>query len=172
MYETPAWFHEPVLDTIRRVADKQHANGYSPPIIVGVEKSGQFKDHALNIKDVMPNGSVLGMNNEYVYEYVKSGTTKLEYGTRDHYGWPFIYKSKSERIFVLNLPKLEGDAKYDPTNYPLLRKTLETITSVETALYDDATIPITLAHQSASIPLKTGTKVLELFSREFSEDNN
>jgi hypothetical protein len=75
-------------------------------------------------------------------------------------------------VFVLDLPKLEGDAKYDPKNYPLMRKTLETITSVETALYDDATIPITLAHQSASIPLKTGTKVLELFSRDFSDDDS
>jgi hypothetical protein len=51
-----------------------------------------------------------------------------------------------------------------------MRKTLETIASVETALYDDATIPITLAHQSASIPLKTGTRVLELFSKEFTDD--
>lgn len=172
VYDTPAWFHEPVLDTIRRVNDKQRTKGYSPPIIVGVEKSGQFKDHALNIKDLMPNESVLGMDNEYIYEYVKSGTTKLEYGTRDHYGWPFIYKSKSGRIFALNLPKLEGDSKYDPKNYNLMMETLKTISSVETALYDDATIPITLAHQSASIPVKTGSKVLELFSREFSEDNN
>jgi hypothetical protein len=172
VYDTPAWFHEPVLDTIRRVNDKQRTKGYSPPIIVGVEKSGQFKDHALNIKDVMPNESVLGMDNEYIYEYVKSGTTKLEYGTRDHYGWPFIYKSKSGRIFVLNLPKLEGNSKYDPKNYDLMMETLNTISSVETALYDDATIPITLAHQSASIPVKTGSKVLELFSREFSKDNN
>lgn len=171
VYDTPAWFHEPVLETIRRVGEKQQSNGYSPPIIVGVEKSGQFKDHALNIKRVMPEGSVLGMDNEYIYEYVKSGTTKLEYGTRDHYGWPFIYKSDSGRVFVLDLPKLHGDAKYDPTNYPLMKKTLETISSVETALYDDATIPVTLAHQSASIPLKTGTKVLELFSREFSDDD-
>jgi len=170
VYDTPAWFHEPVLDTIRRINEKQRANGYSPPIIVGVEKSGQFKDHALNIKQAMPDESVLGMDNEYIYEHVKSGTTRLEYGTRDHYGWPFIYKSKSGRIFVLDLPKLDRDAKYDPTNYPLMRKTLETITSVETALYDDATIPVTLAHQSASIPLKTGTKVLELFSKEFSDD--
>lgn len=172
VYDTPAWFHEPVLDTIRRVGDKQRANGFSPPVIVGVEKSGQFKDHAVNIKHAMPDGSVLGMDNEYIYEYVKSGTTTLEYGTRDHYGWPFIYKSESGRVFVLDLPKLEGDAKYDPKNYPLMRKTLETITSVETALYDDATIPITLAHQSASIPLKTGTKVLELFSREFSDNDS
>jgi hypothetical protein len=103
---------------------------------------------------------------------VKSGSTDLEYGERTHYGWPFIYKSQSERIFVLDVPQVyRGSDKYDPASYPLIRKTLETITSVETALYDDATIPITLAHQSASIPLKTGTRVLELFSREFSDDS-
>ena len=173
VYDTPAWFHEPVLSTIQRVSEKQSQLGYSPPVIVGVEKSGQFKDHALNIKESMSAGSVLGMDNHYVYEYVKSGSTDLEYGERDHYGWPFIYKSQSNRIFVLDLPQLPtGADKYDPQNYSLMRKTLESISSVETALYDDATIPITLAHQSASIPLKTGTRVLELFTREFVEDES
>lgn len=172
VYDTPAWFHEPVLATIRRITNKQRELGYEPPIIVGVEKSGQFKDHALNIKESMPEGSVLGMDNGYIYEFVKSGSTDLEYGQRDHYGWPFIYKSTSGRIFVLDLPQLpKGSDKYDPRQYPLMRKTLETISSVETALYDDATIPVTLAHQSASIPLKTGTRVLELFSKEFADDS-
>jgi hypothetical protein len=170
IYDTPAWFHEPVLDTINRVYERQRANGYGSPIIVGIEKSGQFKDHALNIREHMPKDSVLEMDNEYVYSHVKSGTTDLEYGERDHYGWPFICKSKSERIFVLDLPQLPtGAEKYDPESYPLMRKTLEAINSVETALYDDATIPVTLAHQQASIPLKTGTRVLELFSREFAD---
>jgi hypothetical protein len=172
IYDTPAWLHEPVFETIETIFNRQRELDYEPPIVVGVEKGGQFNDHALNVKEAMERGSVLAMDNEYIYEYVKSGSTDLEYGERTHYGWPFIYKSQSERIFVLDVPQVyRGSDKYDPASYPLIRKTLETITSVETALYDDATIPITLAHQSASIPLKTGTRVLELFSREFSDDS-
>jgi len=53
-----------------------------------------------------------------------------------------------------------------------MRKTLKTLTRVETVLYDDATIPVTLAHQHASIPLKTGSRVLELFSRDVIESDD
>lgn len=166
VYGTGSFIHKPILQTIARVSNKQEEEGYSPPVIVGIEKSGQFKDHANQIKEYMEPGSLLKMDNEYIYEYVKSGTTENEYGEREHYGWPFIYRSKSGRIFVLKVPMLpKGGSKYDPMNYPLMRKALESISKVETALYDDATIPVTLAHQRASIPLKTGSKVLELFTK-------
>lgn len=167
IYGTGSFLHKPVLQTIARVTNKQKKLGYAPPIIVGIEKTGQFKDHANQIRDEMEPGSLLKMDNEYIYKYVKTGTTDDDYGVREHYGWPFIYRSKSGRVFVIKVPKLpKGEDKYDPMNYPLMRKTLESISKVETALYDDATIPVTLAHQRASIPLKTGSKVLELFSRD------
>lgn len=172
IYDTPAWLHEPILQTIARVSNKQSAQGYEPPIVVGIEKSGQFKDHADRIDEKLDNGTILGMDNEYIYEYVKSGTTELEYGERDHYGWPFIFKSETGRLFVLNVPMLpEGSDKYDPQNYPLMRQTLDTLENVETSLYDDATIPVTLAHQRASIPLNTGSRVLELFSKDALKEN-
>lgn len=166
IYDTPAWLHKPILQTIARISNKQQRQGYKSPIIVGIEKSGQFKDHAENIDKKMDLGSLVGMDNKYIYNHVKSGTTDLEYGERDHYGWPFIFKSRTARLFVLNVPMLpQGSDKYNPMNYQLMRKTLETIQKVETSLYDDATIPVTLAHQRASIPLNTGSRVLELFSK-------
>lgn len=105
------------------------------------------------------------MDNEYIYDYVMSGTTDLEYGSKTYYGQKFIYKPDSERVFVLTIPKIADGPQHEPESYSMMRKTLETLDKVETALYDDATIPITLAHQQASIPLKTGSRVLELFSK-------
>lgn len=172
IFDTPAWLHEPILDTINQIYKKQREAGYTPPIICGIEKSGSFRDHAENIEDKMEPGTVLGMDNEYIYDYVMSGTTDLEYGSKTYYGQKFIYKSNSGRIFVLTLPQLpEGGPKHEPESYPLMKRTLDAINSVETALYDDATIPVTLAHQRASIPLKTGSRVLELFSKESVEDS-
>lgn len=167
VFDTPAWLHEPILETIEEIYEDQQSEGYSPPIICGIEKSGSFRDHAENIKDKMDRGTVLGMDNDYIYDYVMAGTTDLEYGSKTYYGRKFIYKSASERIFVLTLPEIpEGGPNHEPESYPYMRNTLDTLSSVETALYDDATIPITLAHQRASIPLKTGSRVLELFSKE------
>lgn len=166
IYDTPSWLHSAILQNIYRVYDRQREAGFEPPIIVGVEKSGQFKDHAENIDRKLNESTLLHMDNEYIYNHIKSGTTDNEYGEREHYGWPFIYKSNSGRLFVLKIPMPTEGEKYDPMNYPLMKKTLESIENVETALYDDATIPITLAHQRASIPLDTGSRVLELFSQD------
>lgn len=171
IFDTPAWFHEPILETIDEVYTEQREMGYSPPILVGIEKSGSFRDHADNIEEEMKTHTVLGMDNEYIYNYVMTGTTDLEYGSKTYYGQKFIYKSESERTFVLTLPQLPDGPKHDPQSYPLMRSTLESLSQVETALYDDATIPITLAHQHASIPLKTGSRVLELFSKEALNDD-
>jgi hypothetical protein len=170
IFDTPAWLHEPILDTINEIYESQRSEGYTPPIICGIEKSGSFRDHAENIEEKMEPGSVLGMDNDYIYNYVMSGTTDLEYGSKTYYGRKFIYKSASERVFVLTLPEIpESGPSHAPDSYPLMRSTLDTLRSVETALYDDATIPVTLAHQRASIPLKTGSRVLELFSKESVE---
>jgi hypothetical protein len=170
IFDTPAWLHEPILDTINEIYESQRSEGYTPPIICGIEKSGSFRDHAENIEEKMEPGSVLGMNNDYIYNYVMSGTTDLEYGSKTYYGRKFIYKSASERVFVLTLPEItESGPSHEPDSYPLMRSTLDALRSVETALYDDATIPVTLAHQRASIPLKTGSRVLELFSKESVE---
>jgi hypothetical protein len=171
IFDTPAWLHEPIQDTIDTVYEQQWEQGYSPPLIVGIEKSGSFRDHADNVRDKMDENSILGMDNEYIYEYVMSGTTDLEYGSKTYYGQKFIFRPDSDRVFVLTIPKVANGPQHDPHNYPMMRKTVETLTRVETALYDDATIPVTLAHQHASIPLKTGSRVLELFSREITEAN-
>lgn len=166
IFDTPAWLHEPILGTIEDIYTQQREQGYSPPLVCGIEKTGSFKDHAENIEEKLDPNTILGMDNEYIYDHILSGTTELEYGGKTYYGQKFVYKSRSGRIFVLTIPKLPEGPKHEPTSYPIMRRTLETINSVETALYDDATIPITLAHQRASIPLETGSKVLELFSKE------
>ena len=47
-----------------------------------------------------------------------------------------------------------------------LASTLALLDRLGTSLYEDALIPVALAHSFASIPLRTGSKVLTLLSRE------
>lgn len=170
IYDTPSWLHSAILENIERVYNRQREDGHEPPIIVGLEKSGRFKQHAENIAPEMDRGTILSMDNEYIYNNIKTGTTENEYGEREHYGWPFIYKSRGGRSFVLKMPSIpDGEAKYNPQSHYLMRRTLEAIEKVETAVYDDATIPITLAHEKASIPMGTGSRVLELFAEDEAE---
>lgn len=172
-FDTYAWFHEPLLQTIETVYEQQREQGYSPPVIVGVEKSGNFVDHADNIRDQLEPYSILGLSSRYIYEHIiTTRDTGQEYGSNTYYGQKFIYKSKSDRIFCISVPKLpQGEPRHAPASYPLLRKTVDTLSMVETALYEDSLIPVSLAHENASIPLKSGGKVLELFAKEIHQQN-
>lgn len=172
MFEQTAWLHNPLLNVIDHVSKEQQSEGYFPPVIFGVEKSGQFADHAHRIKDEMPPSTVLGMDDDYIYDYViASRSSSSEYGSNTYYGQRFIYKSPAEQMFVLTVPKLplDGLPKHEPTAYPSLQRVFETIevgsTSV-TSMRENALLPIVLAHNEASIPMKTGSKVLTLFARD------
>jgi hypothetical protein len=47
-----------------------------------------------------------------------------------------------------------------------LPKTVLLLDRIGTSLYENAMIPIALAHSFASIPLRTGTRVLTLLSQQ------
>jgi hypothetical protein len=168
-FDTYAWFHEPLLQTIKNIYAKQRELGYTPPVIAGVEKSGAFVDHAEAIRETLAPNTILSMDDDYIYnQIITSRNTGQAYGSNTYYGQKFMFKSGSGRIFCISVPKLpeSGSPEHSAEAYPLLRKTTETLAKVETALYDDSLIPVSLAHENASIPLKSGGKVLELFAQD------
>ena len=66
---------------------------------------------------------------------------------------------------VLRLDKT-GDNLPDPAAYSALPAAPRLLDRIGTALYQDAVIPVALAHAFAAIPLRTGTRVLTLLSRD------
>ncbi len=170
-FDTGAWFHEPLLENIRDVYEGQTEADFARPPVVGVEKSGQFVAHAQYIKEELDPGTILWMDDDYIYDYIIVSRSTDTYGQKTYYGQKFIYKAESGRIFVLNIPQVynEGEPKHSPHSYPQMKRTIELIEEVQTALYEDSLIPVAMANEYASIPLKTGSKVLELLSREETE---
>jgi hypothetical protein len=63
-------------------------------------------------------------------------------------------------------PSERGIDRSDPAHYPTLRRTLALLDSIGTQLYDNALIPVALAHSFAAYPLTTSTKVLRLLTEE------
>lgn len=173
-FDSGAWFYEPLLENIKDIYQKQEAAGVSCPPIVGVEKSGQFVSHAKYIQDELTPKSILWMDDDYIYNNIIVSRNSDTYGEKTYYGQKFIYKAESGRVFVLNIPKipLEGYEKHSPHAYPQLERTINIIEEVQTALYEDSLIPVAMANEYASIPLQTGSRVLELLSKEESDFSN
>lgn len=165
-----AWLHTAIGAFINGLTDsltKQHLKG---PVIVGIEKSGQFAEHVAAIQEGIPRRAIMMLPDKYIYEHIL--TFRLppnsSFGRDTYYGQKFFYKTVNGQVLTITIPKAPSEANdgHRPTHYPLLPDTLALLDRIGTALYKDAVIPIALAHSFASIPLRTGSKVLKLLSRE------
>lgn len=171
LFGPQAWLHTPILAFIHDLHTKLAAQYMRLPVVVGLEKTGQFAEHAAAIGDSIPRQTLMTLPDSYIYGHILTfrGTPGTEYGRDTYYGRKFFYRTAQGQMLTLSVPKL-GHAVVDPHNpahYPMLRDTLAFLDRVGTALYQDAVIPVALAHSFASIPLRTGSKVLRLLSREF-----
>lgn len=52
----------------------------------------------------------------------------------------------------------------DPAHYATMKRTLMLLDQIGTQLYDNALIPVALAHSFAAYPLTTSTQVLRLLT--------
>lgn len=167
LYGPPSWLHTPIQRFINELHAKLEANNYRPPLIVGLEKSGTFAEHAAAISERIPAGSLMRLPQEYINDRILAtrATSETGYGEDNFYGKRFFYKTKTGSLLTFMAPlTTEGGDLSDPANYPNMPEILSLLDEIGTALYEDAVIPVALAHSFASIPLRTGSKVLKLLA--------
>lgn len=148
------------------------------PIWVGVEKSGAFVDHAHQIKEGIPLGSVLSLSNDYIKAHVVPSTSAEVYGKDEFYGRRFIYRTTTGAALVVSVPRTSPGRPYEVTNpgqqlncealasYATLKPTLEMLDRLQTRMYENAVVPLVLAHNAAALPLGTGRSVLTLIAQQ------
>lgn len=135
------------------------------PLVVGVEKSGRFVEHAQLIAHLIPQGNVMSLSTAYINR-ITGRPPQHQYGTDEFYGRRFIYRTSSGSPLVITVPPRPGVTPYgdpageDIANYPTLRAICEVLDRVQTRLYENAVIPVALAHSAASLPLGVGQSVL------------
>lgn len=135
------------------------------PLVVGVEKSGAFVEHAHLIAHLIEPGQVMFLTTEYINR-VTGRPLNNPYGSDEFYGRRFIYRTRNGRTLVVTIPPKPGVTPYgDPdgelwSSYPTLRPICEVLDHVQTRLYENAVIPVALAHSAASLPLGVGQSVL------------
>ncbi|GHJ49058.1 hypothetical protein Cs7R123_64000 [Catellatospora sp. TT07R-123] len=180
----PLAFHGPTAPLKRRmvgywgeVCSAQEQAGCAPPLLVGVEKKGVFVDHAASIAEFIPQRHVMMLDNIYIHDKIQRSSNNDIYGHDEFYGRRFLYKTSTDQMIVLTVPRVPAGQPYeaaqpDGTNpcedfasYPTLRSTVEQLDRLQTRLYPNAIIPVALAHSEASLPLGTGRSVLTLLAQ-------
>ena len=164
-----AWLHNAIQAFIEDLFARVQANRLGLPVIVGIEKTGQFAEYAAAIGGSIPTQSLMLLPDDYIYGHILTFRTTpgASFGRDTYYGQKFFYRTEHGAMLVITVPKT-GTAResHQPGEYPALRDTLQLLDRLETTLYRDAVIPVALAHSFASIPLRTGTRVLKLLSQE------
>ncbi|MDR1266177.1 MAG: hypothetical protein LBK42_11625 [Propionibacteriaceae bacterium] len=140
------------------------------PLLVGIEKTGRFVEHAELIADRIPAGNVMLLTTAYINR-VTGRPSGNDYGVDEFYGRRFILRTTSGDPLVITVPPKPGVLPYvgpgaeDFESYPLLRTICEVLDQVRTRLFPNAVIPIALAHSAAALPLGVGHSVLRAMAQ-------
>src|SRR5436190_13061456 len=75
-------------------------------LLVSLEKSGAFVDHANEVSKKMANGTALLLRNDYIYRYIIPGDSdpKKPYGSSTNYGHKVIFKTPLGQMHVVSIP--------------------------------------------------------------------
>ncbi|GBG13514.1 uncharacterized protein NMK_1064 [Novimethylophilus kurashikiensis] len=176
IFGQPAKIHAPLMAFYHRVSTELIRRGLTPPVIVGLQKDGQVMEHARAINRFVQPGMYRPVDDDYRAEFIRGNEMlNLNFGHETYYGQDFILKTESGRIFTVGVPypfpnKLNpadfSKKKVDTTNYgDALARAFALIRYFEFDLYENAVVPIALAHRHASISLVPGGKVLDLVTR-------
>lgn len=148
--------------------------GYYPPIIIGLQKNGQVMEHARSIEPYIEPNSYRVLDDDYRNRYISS-VNNDNFGYETYFGQDFIFKTTKGRIFTVAIPypfeirtatRSFAKEKANVANYGnKLAHAFDLIRHFQLDLYENAVIPIALAHRHASISLVPGGKVLDLVTR-------
>lgn len=178
VFGNAAWLHAAIMKYLAETKAALASLNYPPMLLIGLQKTGQVVDHVKLIDRFLQPNRIFAIEDEYRYKYILAGRDQSSngFGAETYYGQDFIYKTLSGRIFVFAIPypyAAKADAgsdfvtaKTELGRYTQLADALALINHFETDLYQNAVVPIALAHRYTAISLVPGGRVLDLLTRK------
>ncbi|BAZ27568.1 hypothetical protein NIES4073_84910 [Kalymmatonema gypsitolerans NIES-4073] len=176
IFGTAAWLHRSIMLYLAEVNERLRKIHQPQLLIIGLQKSGQVVDHVSLIERFVQPNQIFAIDDGYRYRYIAPGRDRSQkgFGDETYYGQDFIYKTDSGRSFVFALPytfasKDSGNfvqVKTEIHRYSNLPRVIALINHFECDLYENALIPIALAHKHTAISLVPGGRVLDILTRE------
>lgn len=154
--------HKPMRELIKHLFD--HSTLY----LAGLEKSGSFVEHADAITSKLDPGTVLILDNDYIYRYVLPGKADPAnpYGRTTYYSNKLIFKTHGGRVYVMSLPTREVLAHPKGDDFENLSVILTNIEKLRCDMYDNALVPVALANKLVSLANHPSSRILQKFATE------
>lgn len=179
LFGEPAKLHPRIMKLLHTANQKLTQLSLEPLLVMGLQKTGGVMDHARLLERFLPTGVLRIIDDDYRHTYITGSETPSDnFGNETYYGQDFLFKTERGRIFNFALPypfanKEEGGGgtnfarmKAEVHRYgPLIERACDLIRHFELDLYDNAIVPVALAHRHASISVMPGGRVLDLLAR-------
>lgn len=143
--------------------------------LIGLEKTGNFADHADEItkvikgKSKLEKGKILLMSNKYIYQNIIPGdANKTIYGETSYYSNKVIYHSKSGNVFVAAIPVKSKEVIKSPekSDFKNLDVMLYNLDLLKCDMYDNSLVPIALVNKLVSLANHPSQVLLGKFARK------
>ena len=152
--------HRPMRELVKHLLD--HNDLY----LAGLEKSGSFVEHADEIIGKLDPGTVLILDNDYIYRYVLPGKADPAnpYGRTTYYSNKLIFKTRRGRVYDVSLPTRQSLAYPTEDDLENLSEILTNIEKLRCDMYDNALVPVALANKLVSLANHPSSRILQKFA--------
>ncbi|MET7427216.1 hypothetical protein [Dactylosporangium sp. NPDC005555] len=159
------------------LAARAKAKGHQPPAVIGVAKSGYPVEHLHGIRRFIEPQHMMRLSHGYMTERLRVNSLDETY-----FGRKLFYHAEDGQLLCITILP-DADVAYDTKRegpnpkrqgpaddlsrlerYSTLQRTLALLDRLGTRLYDDALIPISLAHHWAAYPLANAERILRLLT--------
>jgi len=175
VFGQPAKLHARIMQKICEINQQLESLNLDHVLVIGLQKTGELADYTAMIDKYLNKNKIKVISDDYRYKYIKGSDSPSEnFGHETYYGQDFIYKTQSGKIFNFSLPYPFNNKdnvrqfvkdKVDYSKYGnLIARACQLINYFEMDLYENAIVPVALAHRHASISIVPGSKVLDIIS--------
>lgn len=154
--------HGPMRELVR-VLLEHHAL-----YLAGLEKSGAFVEHADEVTSRLEDGTVLILDDEYIYRYILPGKANpaSPYGSSTYYSSKLIFKTLGGQVYVVSVPTPQILPSPKEGDLPNLNVVLTNLEKLRCDMYDNALVPIALANKLVSLANHPSSRILKKFAVE------
>ena len=177
VYSVSAWLVKFIEREVCRINELQKKITGVDLMIIGLEKNGRFVEHFNDLdispegnEDIIPNNSVLLLDDAYIKNNIIFSKSSKPYGKDTYFGRKFFYKTKNGYKLVPQLAFF-NDAQKDISTanisqFPRLGDTCVLLNDLISNRYPNSINPLISAHAEAAIPLTLGKKMFEEIAQE------
>jgi hypothetical protein len=183
VFSTASWLAKVMEIELRRINDLQKQINRQDLMIIGIEKSGTFFNHFLEIDitkdgltDKFPRQSALLLADGYIKQNIIFSESTKPYGEDTYFGRKLFYKASSGQKIVPVIACFNDYQKdlrtANPDQFVRLADVMNLLDQMVSSRYPNSVTPLISAHAEASIPLSLGKRIFEDIAREIREKSN